>query len=467
MRILIAEDELLERKAMKMFIANNFNDMVIVGEAINGRTAIQLAASTNPDIILMDIKMPGINGLEAIKKIKEADPTIKFILVSAYDSFDYAKEAMQYGIKDYILKPGKKEEIVTSIRRLQKEINIANHEKHQTTALLKDRFITKAMQQPIADDFNDLKQTLFPTMKSICFLAIKSDKPLDLEITNHIIHQDYIVKEHSDTITICITSSLKLKKSYMLKIAQTLQIALGESTYIGVGYPAQSIHKSSKSYHEAYLACLQLAGTTKRRVGFYQERTNTHTSVMSELAFFVEKGLDEEATQLFEKHADTLTETEKEHIYMMVKEMHAFHEINPMEPSIKSLQTNQDWSDFLRLSCINIKAFYQSKNHINQAKGYIHAHFHEVITLEDVAMNVHLSPNYFSNLFKQELGMTFIDYLTEVRLHKAKEYMQENAFSLKEISYMVGYNDPNYFSRVFKKQYRESPKRFQQAIFKK
>ena len=122
MRILIAEDELLERKAMKKFIQDNFRDMEVVGEAVNGRRAIELAKEMQPDIIFMDIKMPGINGLEAIEKIHAMRPQTKFILVSAYDTFDYAKQAMQFGIKDYILKPGKKEEIITALYRLKKEV---------------------------------------------------------------------------------------------------------------------------------------------------------------------------------------------------------------------------------------------------------------------------------------------------------------------------------------------------------
>src|SRR5690625_4809883 len=122
MRILIAEDKLLERKSMKKFIETNFSTMEVVGEAVNGRKAIELAKTVQPDIIFMDIKMPGINGLEAIKQIHANDPAIKFILVSAYDTFDYAKQAMEFGIKDYILKPGKKEEIVQALLRVEKEV---------------------------------------------------------------------------------------------------------------------------------------------------------------------------------------------------------------------------------------------------------------------------------------------------------------------------------------------------------
>ena len=467
MRILIAEDEILERKSMKKFIEHNFNDMAIVGEAVNGRTAIELAASKKPNIILMDIKMPGINGLEAIRKIHASDPAIRFILVSAYDSFDYAKEAMQYGIKDYILKPGKNEEIVKAIHRLQKEINTEKRDKQQTMELLKDRFITNAMKQSGTDDLAKLKQTLFPDLKSICFLVLKSDEPFNHGTINEIIHQDAIIKAQSDTVSICITSPTILQKPYLLKMAQKLQVALGECTFIGVGYPVQSIKDAPQSYREAYGACLHLAGGKKRHVVFYQKKSQSQKSFMSQLSYLFEEGHDEGVSQLFEKHAARLTESEKEDIYMMVQKTLSYDDIDPVGGSIKSLQTTQDWSDFLRLNCMKIKAFYQSKNHINQAKNYIQQHFDDSITLEDIAVKINLSPNYFSNLFKQEIGMTFIDYLTEVRLKKAREYIQENEHSLKEISYMVGYKDPNYFSRVFKKHYQESPKHFQQAIFKK
>src|SRR5699024_2579700 len=99
--------------------------------------------------------------------------------------------------------------------------------------------------------------------------------------------------------------------------------------------------------------------------------------------------------------------------------------------------------------------------------AYLSAHYDQDVTLEDVASSVDLSPNYFSNLFKQEFGETFIDYLTKLRLNKARELIRENRYSLKEISFMVGYKDPNYFSRVFKKYDGQSPRQFQKATFKK
>lgn len=104
---------------------------------------------------------------------------------------------------------------------------------------------------------------------------------------------------------------------------------------------------------------------------------------------------------------------------------------------------------------------------MEKVKEYIDEHYRQGITLEEMAAHVGLSPNYFSNVFKKEFGNTFVEFITGRRMNEAKLLIMENQYSLKEISYMVGYNDPNYFSRVFKRSYQMSPKKFQQQIFKK
>lgn len=465
MRILIAEDELLERKAMKKFIEENFNQMTVVGEAANGRKAIELAETTYPDIIFMDIKMPGINGLEAIEKINAANPTIKFILVSAYDSFDYAKEAMRFGIKDYILKPGKKEEIVKSLLRLKKEIEAARTEKEQSRALMEERFLTKVMHPPVPDEVLTLKEDLFPAMKSGCFFVLKTEQVDVTEAIKKVIEQPYIVQRNEDIIVICIMAPDKMEKAALLILARKLHVVLDEKATIGIGFPTANLESLPKSYQEAYAACLQFTAENKRPYGFRQEKELLDREVITELGSFVEKGQAEGAIQYFKKNQ--LTDGEKEDLYLTVKSVLTAKELTISGSTFTSLKTNEDWHAYLQLCCMKVNEFHQSKQYIAQAKTYIHDHFNEAITLEKVATKVNLSPNYFSNLFKQEFGDTFIDYLTKVRLENAKTYMERNYLSLKEISFMVGYKDPNYFSRVFKKYYHESPKRFQQGIFRK
>jgi two-component system response regulator YesN len=323
------------------------------------------------------------------------------------------------------------------------------------------------MQDPPTEALHTLQQQLFPEMKCVCFLIVRSKTPVDSAQMKHAIDLPHVTQQHAEMTIICMISNNELEKAAIQHKARKLQIQLGEAAYVGIGFPTMSWENLHRSYQEAYTASLQLATAQKQRhYGFKQENAVQETRI-KDLIYFVEKGQDEASVRFYKSHASVLTESEKENIYMRLKHILATKDIAVPTCAFKSLETNQDWQDFLQLCCMKVKTFYQSKQYINQAKAYIHAHFNQAITLEDVADAVGLSPNYFSNMFKQEFGVTFIDYLTEVRLQRAKQLLEENELSLKEISYMIGYKDPNYFSRVFKKHYNESPKHFQQAIFKK
>ena len=120
-KLLIVDDEQIEREGMKTILDRSFPDL-IVEQANNGYKAVELASSFEPDLVLMDIQMPGMNGLEAVEEILADYPHIKFIMVTAYDTFNYVQSALKLGAKDYILKPSKVSEIRTTVGRVLKEI---------------------------------------------------------------------------------------------------------------------------------------------------------------------------------------------------------------------------------------------------------------------------------------------------------------------------------------------------------
>lgn len=476
MRILIADDELLERKAMKRFIQDNFNDMEVIGEAENGRRAIELAAEVQPNIIFMDIKMPGINGLEAIEQIHMRHPAIKFILVSAYDTFDYAKQAMQFGIKDYILKPGKREEIVKALFRLQKEIideGKLEEEKRQSKQLLEEKFIRRLMKQPIQDDTFELQQLLFPLMRCGYFLVLSGNGEYDLNkiktCLERLVDNNFIVYETNDLLTVIVIVNEVETKANQLVLARRLSIELNGEMFIGIGHIENSLEKLTSSYREAYAANYQLKTEGKSSYGFLQENQMHRQAeeVIVQIVGEVEKGNQEEAVEKFKENEHLLATAEKEHLYITIQNLFSKRNISIVSSSISSIQLREDWHAYLNLCCMKMSEVHQSKQSMTIAKTYIEDHFSESITLEDVAAIVHLSPNYFSNLFKEEFGETFIEFLTKTRMHYAKLLIEENKYSLKEICFKVGYKDPNYFSRVFKKHYQTSPKHFQDSIFEK
>ncbi|AIF45586.1 response regulator [Virgibacillus sp. SK37] len=472
MRIIIAEDELLERKAMKKFIEQNFAEMTVVGEAVNGRMAIELAEAKQPDVIFMDIKMPGINGLEAIREIHKQHPQTKFILVSAYDSFDYAKEAMQYGIKDYILKPGKKEEIVKAIMRIKKELETEKELQQQSRAMLEERFLLQAMKQKGSEELHDMKQQLFPEMKSGSFLVVtfseKADGKRLMEVLPSICPYTFICRLSGERATVCILADVVMEKAELLTLAKKISNQLEGAVYIGIGFPVKRLAQLYLSYEQAYTASLQLAADRKSNFSFPNEKEQDVMleHIVEGLLGLVEKGDGEEAVRMFRQYQVQFPESTLEELYIKIKSLFMERDMELGVRAYSMLKTTEAWCDFLLLSCMHMQQLHQSKQYMEQAKHYIAEHYQEPLTLEKVAATVHLSTNYFSNIFKQERGETFTEYLAKIRMQQAKKLIESNQYTLKEISYMVGYNNPNYFSRVFRKHFNESPKQFQRSIFK-
>jgi len=440
-RVVIAEDEMLERKAMRKFLEEHFHDIEIVGEAVNGRKAIELAEEQKPDLMLMDIKMPGIDGLEAMERISKTHPMIKFIVVSAYDSFRYAKQAMKFGVKEYILKPSNQEEAIRAILNVKKEIARDRQMNENRRAF----FLTKIMQ---GEEVHSLQQSLFPDMKSGFFIVMNQTVPLPI---------NYLQK---DQVALYISNEI-LDNAAVLTKVRTLQLQLGAHVYIGIGHPSSQVGDLTNSYYEAKQALFQLVEAGQKKYGFPPLR-KTGPDITP---FFraLEEGNEDRVWLLFEEIVDQLDVE----CYFKIKQL--VEEKERTFPDIPShqLQTASDWRGFLEMVCYEIREYYQSKNKIGRAKQYISENYHRSLTLEEVADVTELSPNYFSQLFREETGYTFSDYVTEVRIQTAKELLRENNTTLKEISSHIGYRDPNYFSRVFKKQVGLSPKQYQNQIIKK
>lgn len=150
-KILLVDDEALEREALKIIIEESFSNAKVVGEARFGRESIELNEELNPDIILMDIKMPGINGIEATKIIKDKNKDKYIIILTAYDEFAFAQNAIKAGANDYLLKPARPEEVVAAIEKCIKEIEkdllIEEERSKNNTIELEDKCNSREIQR--------------------------------------------------------------------------------------------------------------------------------------------------------------------------------------------------------------------------------------------------------------------------------------------------------------------------------
>ena len=525
-KVMVVDDEAIEREALTKIIERGIEDVQVVGQADNGIHAIQLARELEPDLILMDIQMPGLNGLEAIQQIQAQQPQIKYVIVTAYDTFDYARQALQLSVKDYLLKPSKTQEIVDM---LQKVVHKIEQEKHVLRRHADEQRKLQHLQpvveadlvtQLLFDHIHDihvsemLKMMSGDTAGSLFVIVVNVApvlKPSDGEATvsrDTVIPSGEVYRAMKEQIrasasawigpmsawqipVIVFGDALQTYRSQAATIVRRL-IQLSHTLrdyrlFIGIGGQYPTLEEVRSSYHEALLASASLDLPAKH--SFY-EASKEHVNEPIVVAL-VEKQMIEEARRgnwlnvdhellqvihHYETAGAAVLATQQK-VYELLFVLSRF--MLEMGVRVAPLDVFAQASSYQQLKtkaidCVQAmaKAFSDVKNQLAPdtmqiIKQYIREHAHEDISLEAVAEQVRLSPFYVSKMFKEQFGANYIDYLTECRIDKAKQLLGDPDKSLKEIAFEVGYNDPNYFSRVFKKVTDLSPSDYRKELIMK
>jgi two-component system, response regulator YesN len=525
LKILIVDDEVLERKALTKIISNYTKDTVVIGEAPNGRLAIEMAEEHRPDIIFMDIKMPGIDGVQAVQEIREIDAAIRFIMVSAFNTFEYAKKVMQQGVKEYILKPSRKQDILDSLKRVTEEILEERKLKEEQQSLRDnlDRAVSIAQKEWVSSllinqvqdiTFEEWSQLLGVEISSgyIMLFLLNPKNGMELSISekeqwytwlknslklmNN--KQECIVGPMTDSqVPVLFLCKKTTERFHFKKNAQEVMegmITLFKKEHfqgelkIAAGLPYHQAQELHRSNHDANTTLEQLKQIANRSYLFTSKQETADLPSVSDRLDIEKRLLDairqgdvNEVLYILESYGTRHASNEKlsvqivintfSELFILISRM--LHELGisaQKKPNIDQTDTIERILEKGKAYLLTVVGQVQvwrnnhAKGMLHKAKEYIETHYADSLTLEQVAEYVELSPFYFSKLFKDRFGMTFIDYLTEIRINKAKAEMENPGKSLKEICYSVGYKDPNYFSRVFKKQTGLSPSEFRKVI---
>ena len=526
-RLMIADDEYLSRFVIKSMIEKKFPDIEIVAEPENGRQAIEYGLKLKPDIIIMDIKMPGFNGIEASRILLSELPHTQILILTAYDKFNYVKEALEIGIKGFLLKPINETEVVQTIQRIKNQISQyelqTDHDEHVEEKIktvrplieneLVSAFITGDFDAERIESYrelikeNDISSGFFiiitpsynyirQVSREISYRKIRENIYEAASSHPGLMHKCLIGSRAGSNIAVFHTMQNKKPDMELAKEAQLIGIGLANriksmakiETAIGIGNVHSGFNNLWKSYNEANIA-LKRALKTGGVVHYNFIKTDYNTPASTEYPMDLETLLVEQLklgkTEAAKETAcefmsqvinnSTSIEAVKESLNELITVLKRTIAMSGIRlrrdcnlSMLTELGTIRDLDEiaFWSKRCIfNLIDHIENKNNsasklIGRVIDYINKNFNSEITLNQVADEVGLSPQYLSKIFKENYGINFIDYITKKRIKYAEELLLNSGKSIKEISCLVGYEDPNYFSRIFKKDTGCTPSQF-------
>ncbi|MCR5432625.1 MAG: response regulator [Lachnospiraceae bacterium] len=518
-KIMLADDEGIVLDSLRFIIEKEFGNECEIATAKTGRSVIELAESFRPDIAVMDIQMPGINGIEAMREIRRTNSSVIFIVMSAYDKFDYAQEAIKLGVLDYVTKPMNREKMVSLLHaamdqvadeRQKRSENLIIKEKLETVVpILENGLIYNILfKEYFEDDIESYKSLL--DMKSdyaYMMVMVCGDEQEGSHMTNAVGSGVRMLRNYKEIRDIlkdsleCAVGTVMSNKIAVLvphsstrmdyndraalierirEIVHFTRRKFGIRLRIGIG-GVGPINAMSVSYNEAVKALLFTTGSVAHAddLPIGCNYTDDYPVETEERLFEeIRRGNKEGAVREADKFFEWMKDSDINNIRLKIIEFVLFAEKLAYEnggmtyrfesrqdylPEVLATDLVEKLREWFLLkigeACTNIenKRAERAISVVDMAKGYIRENYSRNISLEDVSRAVDISPYYFSRLFKEETGENFIEYLTSIRMEHAKELLTNPGYSMKEICLMIGYQDPNYFSRSFKKNVGVTP----------
>lgn len=531
-KLFLAEDEIVMRDGIKKQIDWKKEDIEFVGEASDGELAWPMILETKPDILLTDIKMPFMDGLELSELVKKELPETYIIILSGYDEFSYAQKAVSLGVTEYLLKPLPPGKLLECIRKVKQKI-----EESRNTA-------EQDWREEIRREQSDYqKQMLLRAL-------VLGDRPLTnlLEMAEEL-HMNITARYYQMVLlTVREGDSGRLKFSFREELAQLLDrmegwyffdrgedgfavLATGNdrqelqaqggrmterlitrireeenlSYFIGEGEIVNRISDIGRSFYEANRAFsyrfiygmnkvvrsgeLSSDHLRQEAPGLDVEGAVTNENTREVLDEFMHTGTYEETEPFIKEIFNSIGENNlRSRIFLNYLVMDMYFSM------VRFLKEMGHPADEIDQTCGNINTFMKGQVTVDGAGQYLTTYLKELIRIrdsrtekrysrmlreavryidenydkEDISLNrvaetASISPNHFSSIFSQEMGTTFIEYLIQKRMERAKQLLRTTALRSSEIAYQVGYKDPHYFSFMFKKTQGMTPREYRAA----
>lgn len=514
LKIFLVEDEIIMREGIKKNISWEKEGFEFIGDAGDGELAYPLIIQEKPDILITDIKMPFMDGLELSRLVKAQLPDIKIIVLSGYDEFEYAKEAIEIGIAEYMLKPVTSAKLIEALHKVEK---IISEERERTVAKNgldeKTKFLRRLVSgsrsvslllnegrelgiELAASEYNLLLLQLFPGddvdeshihMEKIRQAFGHMNK--NMEIAEQGGEEFWFLLKGTQACPLSLLEGeLRLELEQLMHECKTQYFGILGKRVERLGDIKSCYEAANKEFAHRFLRergkIYDVAETDDSLLDM--ENLNASQTDRRMLEQFLNTGLKDDVDSFIDKYFERIGNKNiqsilfRQYVVMDIyiitisiaqkngcKKEELVSLYGDEQELLKMLGSVEDTRCYVRRlleTTIELRDKSSSGKYdsvLKQAQEYILENYSQYdISLNTVAASVNLSPNHFSTVFSQELGETFIEYLTRVRMERAKELLRTTSKKSTEIAYEVGYRDAHYFSNLFKKTQSCTPREY-------
>ena len=539
-RIILVDDEEEVRKSIIRKIDWTAVGFAVVGDAENGEDALEKIENLEPDVVLTDIRMPYMDGLTLAERIRQKYPSMKIVIFSGYDDFEYAKQAIKLNVTEYILKPVNVEELTAILKRIKtnldeeieqkRNVNLLRENYKRSLPILREQFLKDLISRPMDGETVQtlLREYDIPLAGAKKWIAIAVELELEQELTQE--EAPLPLHEEKNLIPISVMQILSenLKPSYRFSlvsfsgsadakiagiaaidennsqtelinilgdICKEIRKTLKVPVTIGIGHSAQKLENISRSFQSALdaLGYRSVVGTGSTIYindvepgigGKLQFGSEEESALIQAIKFGPEEKIRETVRGIVDRMNEARVHARQQQAYILsvancMIQLIQQYDLNmeeifaedPLGPDpftvIQSMLNRENFSRWLFQTALKInnalsrERDYAARQVIEKAKQYIMDNYQDPgLSVEQICRYLHMSPAYFSTMFKKATGQTYIAYLTEVRLNKAVELLNMTDEKTYVIASQVGYQEQNYFSYVFKKRFGVSPTKF-------
>ena len=543
LKTFLVEDEVVIREMIKKMIPWEQYGFELAGEASDGEMALPLILKSKPDLLITDIKMPFMDGLTLCKLVKKELPDIKIVILSGYDDFNYAKQAINIGVEDYLLKPITKNAF---IERLEEIHNRYEHEKTQKEYYEKFKLEMQEYERNASRDFFESLVRADFDLEEIYRRADRLNLDIVAEAYNILIftpdasdsscnsaegYSDWEAEVHKKienyflshpvamlfrhqvfSYAILVKGQRDTIKKNTCECVETIQKIMEETRanvdwFVAVGEEADRLSRIKQSYHTAartyafrylydghilYYNMLEQvkenSADTSKTEAVQLKNVNINALNPEILQKFLSSGLEDEVDSFVHDYFHAIGREPmkslvfRNYVVLNVRfsvlsflkkigyddtELSREETDDVVKKTSQSTEASVAYAEEVLKRAIAIRdenAGSQNRSVLKQAIDFIDGHYmDEEISLNRVAHAANVSANHFSALFSQNMGQTFIEYLTSLRMDKAKELLRCTSKRSSEIAGEVGYKDAHYFSYLFKKTQGITPSEYRKT----